>query len=68
MIAELYERMTGKPWTTSRSAAEEFGPTPATEFPELSRYTDAELYERGPEIVAELRAARRERTSELVGA
>ena len=39
----LFELLTGKPWTTTRSMAAEFGPTWATRFPELANYTDHEL-------------------------
>ena len=57
MIKLLYEKATGRPWTTTRSMAEEFGPPPAARHPELARYSDAELYQRGAELVDELDAA-----------
>jgi len=57
VIKLLYEKVTGRPWTTTRSMAEEFGPPPAARHPELARYSDAELYQRGAELVAELDAA-----------
>lgn len=57
MIRALYERLTGRPWLTVRSAAEEFGPPPGAVFAEaLKHYTDQELYERGHVILRELRA------------
>lgn len=44
MIRRLYELVTGTPWTTTRSAAEEFGPTVATRYAaELVTLTDDEL-------------------------
>ncbi|MDI1464314.1 hypothetical protein QEZ54_25410 [Catellatospora sp. KI3] len=44
MIARLYEAVTGTPWTTVRSAAEEFGPTIAARYAdELADFTDYEL-------------------------
>ncbi|QSB14577.1 hypothetical protein JQS43_24405 [Natronosporangium hydrolyticum] len=57
MIETLYELLTGRSWTTTRSMMAEFGPPPAARHPELARYSDAELYERGAELVAELDAA-----------
>lgn len=57
MIRALYERVTGRPWTTVRSAAAEFGPPPGAVFAEaLRHYTDQELYERGHVILRELAA------------
>ncbi len=62
MFQRLYELATGRPWTTERSAAAEFGPPPGARYAaELSRYNDAELLADGDRIVAEL-AARREWT------
>ena len=56
MIRRLYEALTGTPWTTTRSMSAEFGPLPATRYAdELAAFTDAELVERGPEILAQLR-------------
>jgi len=44
MIARLYELLTGKPWTTTRSMAAEFGPPPAVRYADqLAAYTDLEL-------------------------
>lgn len=53
MIAFLYERVTGQRWKTTRSMAAEFGPTPATRYPELAVYSDAELLADGERILAE---------------
>jgi hypothetical protein len=56
MIARLYERLTGRPWTTTRTMSVEFGPPPGAIYAvELSRYTDAELIKFGDEIVSRLR-------------
>ncbi|MEV1331516.1 hypothetical protein AB0J20_18285 [Micromonospora costi] len=68
LIALAYELVTGTPYTTTRSAAAEFGPTPATRYPELANYTDAELYARPTaDVLAEIRAQRAaaKRTKEL---
>lgn len=43
IVARLYELLTGKPYITSRSMAQEFGPTIASKYPELANYSDAEL-------------------------
>lgn len=44
MIGWLYEWVTGRPWLTVRSMAEEFGPPPAVYFAEeLAGRSDAEL-------------------------
>jgi hypothetical protein len=44
MIVRIYEILTGKPWTTVRSAAAEFGPPPGAVYAtQLAVYTDAEL-------------------------
>lgn len=57
MIRWLYEQMTGQPWTTTRCASVEFGPSPGAKYQkQLAAYSDAELYRRGWAIVAELRA------------
>lgn len=57
LIARAYELVTGTPWTTTRSATAEFGPTLAVRYPELARYSDAELYSRPlADILAEIRA------------
>ncbi|MEU7807884.1 hypothetical protein AB0B18_15670 [Micromonospora chalcea] len=59
LFAAAYERITGTPWTTTRSAAAEFGPTLATRYPELAAYSAGELLARPTsEILAEIRAAR----------
>lgn len=55
----IWQRLTGQPWTTSRSAAVEFGPPPAADprYAEaLQGYSDAELVERGHAVLAEIRA------------
>lgn len=59
-IAEqLWKLLTGKPYTTTRSMAAEFGPPPAAAYPELLDYTDEELINRDiREIMAEIRARR----------
>jgi hypothetical protein len=57
MIRRLYETLTGRPWTTMRSAAAEFGPPPGARYAAaLAAYTDAELIARGEQILAGLRA------------
>lgn len=58
MIARLWERVTGRPWTTTRSCAAEFGPPPAADpvyVEALRHYTDAELVAYGHAILAEIR-------------
>lgn len=58
-IERLFELLTGKPYTTTRSMAAEYGPPPAVQHPELLDYTDEELMRRDiREIVAEIRARR----------
>lgn len=52
----IWKRLTGTPWTTTRSMAAEYGPTLATRYPELQRYTDVELVAFGHAILAEVRA------------
>lgn len=55
----LYETMTRRPYYSGRQASVDFGPTPGAEFRDaLARYSDAELCERGPEIIAGLRRER----------
>lgn len=55
MIAWLYEQLTGQPYYTTRSASAEFGPPPAARYAaELARYSDAELIQHGPQILAAL--------------
>lgn len=57
MIPRLYELLTGRPWTTVRSMAAEYGPPPAARYAaELSTYTDTELIAHGERILATLRA------------
>jgi hypothetical protein len=69
MIKELYELLTGRPWTTVRSAAAEFGPPPGALFAEeLARFHDAELYAYGPQILAAIRAQERRRKADRVRA
>lgn len=59
LIRRLYEAITGRPWTTTRSMAEEYGPPPAVAYPELAGYSDAELIRRDiREVIAEIEAAR----------
>lgn len=43
IISSLYERLTGRPYITTRSMAEEFGPPPAARYPELADVPDHEL-------------------------
>lgn len=63
MIRWLYERLTGTPWTTVRSAAAEFGPPPGAIYAdELSAYSDLDLVLHGDEILAELRSRRAQTT------
>lgn len=58
-IEQLWKLLTGKPYTTTRSMTEEFGPPPATRYPELLDYTDEELMRRDrDELLAEIRARR----------
>lgn len=59
MIDRLYELVTGRPWLTVRSMADEFGPPPAVHFAaELAGRSDADLIH-GPQ-----RRAPRARTTE----
>jgi hypothetical protein len=56
MIHALYERLTGRPWTTTRSATAEYGPPPGAIYAHhLAAYTDAELITAGEQILAHLR-------------
>lgn len=60
IIHRLYERLTGRPYITTRSMAAEFGPTLATRYPELAQRSDWELLTRDiREIVAEIEALRK---------
>lgn len=44
MIKKLYQAITGKPWTTSRSCTHDFGPTPGARYAaELATFTNAQL-------------------------
>lgn len=46
--------------TTIRSATAEFGPTPAVRYPELARYSNAELIAHNrDELLAQIRRERR---------
>lgn len=54
MIARLWRR-----YTVTRSMAAEFGPTPATRYPELQNYSDAELLARDrDDLIAEIEEER----------
>lgn len=58
MIRDLYERATGRPWLTVRSASAEFGPPPGARYADvLDQYTDADLYAFGDLIIAACIAA-----------
>lgn len=58
-IEQLWKLLTGKPYTTTRSMAAEFGPTLASRYPELLDYTDEELIHRDrDELLAEIEARR----------
>lgn len=58
MIRHLYEHATGRPWTTVRSASQEFGPTPGARYADvLAQYSDSELYAFGDLIIAACAAA-----------
>jgi hypothetical protein len=47
IFPRLYERVTGRPWTTGRTASIDFGPPPgAVHAEELAAYSDAELLSR----------------------
>lgn len=55
MVRELYELMTGRAWTTTRSCAAEFGPPPGAVYAEaLATFTDEQLYASGEWILAQL--------------
>jgi hypothetical protein len=59
LIVRLYEAVTRRPYYTVRRASVEFGPPPAAvHAAQLAKYSDAELYARGPEILAQLRRDR----------
>lgn len=60
MLARLYEALTGKPYTTVRSMAAEFGPPPAVRYRDrLANLTDAELIQGDWREVAARESARR---------
>jgi len=62
VIRWLYERITGTSYLTVRSAAAEFGPPPAAQYPELLSYSAGELIRRGrDELLAEIRQRREAR-------
>jgi|ADGO01.1.fsa_nt_gi hypothetical protein len=59
IVERLFELLTGKPWTSTRSMAAEFGPPLASRYPELLDYTDHELLTRDlREVVGEIEALR----------
>lgn len=60
MLKWLYEKVTGTPWTTTPAWASRDGVrlVGAVYQDELARYSDAELYARGDEILAGLRRER----------
>jgi len=62
VIRWLYERITGKPYLTVRSAAAELGPPPAAQYPEMLSYSAGELIRRErDELLAEIRRRREAR-------
>jgi hypothetical protein len=57
MITRLYEALTGRPWTTTRSMTAEYGPPAGARYAtDLAGYSDAELIANGQRILAALRA------------
>lgn len=59
MIKRVFELVTGTPWTTGRSATQEYGPTVAARYPELAALTDSELMRLTPaQAIAYGRAVR----------
>jgi hypothetical protein len=59
VIGAAYRRITGTPWTTTRSMSREYGPTLAARYPELAGYSDAELMSRPvAEILDEIELGR----------
>lgn len=59
MLPQLFKALTGRPWTTTRSMAAEFGSTLATRYPELADFTDAELIRRPVgDVLAEIQHRR----------
>lgn len=57
MIPRLYELLTGRPWTTTRSMSTEYGPPPGAVYAtQLAAYTDRDLILHGDRILAHLRA------------
>lgn len=61
LLQQVYERLTGTPYDTVRTASVEFGPPPAAVHVEyLATFTDAELMALwGPEFLAKLRQRQR---------
>jgi hypothetical protein len=58
-LSWLWEALTGSAYTTGRSAVADYGPTPATRYPELARYRTAELMARPrAEVLAEIERSR----------
>lgn len=64
MIKQLYEAVTGTPWTTSRSATVDFGPRIAARYPELTRLSDTQLMNLTPAQAIAYAQARRDGTGE----
>jgi len=64
VIKRLYEKITGTPWTTGRSASVDFGPTIAARYPELVTLTDTQLMNLTPTKAIAYAQARRENTGE----
>lgn len=48
----VYERLTGRPYITTRSMTEEFGPTLATRYPALSELSDRDWLVHDPRRLA----------------
>ncbi|ROP29528.1 hypothetical protein [Couchioplanes caeruleus] len=62
MIGLLYKLVSGKAWTTVRSATAEFGPPPGAVYrDELACFSDAELYAYGDAILVAARRRQRRR-------
>lgn len=60
MIRALYEAITGRPWTTTRSAAAEFGPPPGAVYADqLAAYSDTDLILHGRSILRDIRTRTR---------
>jgi hypothetical protein len=55
IFPSLYELVTGRPWTTGRTASADFGRPPGAVYAEqLAAYADAELFGHGEAILADL--------------